>query len=293
MSDSRTGYGLDPLSLTQQDIYFDQLHYYGNPKYNIGGYVQLECINISTYKSAFAAVVEQFDMFGTRIVKTENGTFQSVSNQRTTELPVVDFSSEQNPQEAASSQLRAFMAQPFELYDSELYGFKLFKLSDNECWFVIRMHHITTDGAGIINMIRQIGLAYQRLSGQNEADIEDKTPDLNQGWREVLSADQDYLVSEKYQKDKAYWSDAVPASYQSLLPSVHQHQFEQNDSTSNSVPSERDLLIIPRADYQALEASAKQVGLAIPQFLLSLLYVYFWKVTGEQDLVFWFASTQP
>jgi arthrofactin-type cyclic lipopeptide synthetase A len=92
---------LFPLTLTQRDIYFDQLRHHGSPLYNVGGYVEFGAIDTVRLANAHRKLVEETDTFGVRISVTDSGVFQYISSVRTASLPIRDFSSEQCPVKAA------------------------------------------------------------------------------------------------------------------------------------------------------------------------------------------------
>ncbi|MFT6834023.1 MAG: hypothetical protein ACJA0H_000049, partial [Francisellaceae bacterium] len=53
-----------PLTLTQQDIFFDQLHHKDCALYNVGGYIELSNVDISNIGKAHEYLVNNHDVFG-------------------------------------------------------------------------------------------------------------------------------------------------------------------------------------------------------------------------------------
>ena len=84
--------GVLDLSMVQQDIYFDQLHFPNSPVYNIGGYIDLPRIDVARLTQAHQYLVQQHDAFGLRIVTHEGGIGQTVSSPRTLALPIIHLS---------------------------------------------------------------------------------------------------------------------------------------------------------------------------------------------------------
>lgn len=83
-----------PLTLTQNDIYFDQLHHPDNPLYNVGGYIRLKQIQPEKLVNVHRQLVLSDEIFGLRIVSSADGLAQHISQDRTTALQVLDFSAE-------------------------------------------------------------------------------------------------------------------------------------------------------------------------------------------------------
>jgi hypothetical protein len=65
-----------PLTLTQNDIYLDQLRHHGNPLYNVGGYINLRDIDQQRLKDAHTRLVEGNELYGMRITRCDGGVFQ-------------------------------------------------------------------------------------------------------------------------------------------------------------------------------------------------------------------------
>ena len=92
-----------PLSLTQEDIYFDQLHFGDSPLYNVGGYIRLGFCDVARLQAAHARLVMRNDVFGIRIRSADGNVHQEIAPQRTTALPLVDLSNQSDPVGAATA----------------------------------------------------------------------------------------------------------------------------------------------------------------------------------------------
>ena len=263
--------GYYPLSLSQQDIYFDQLHFAESPKYNIGGYVKLVGINQGNLVRAFAKLINSQNAFGIRIHQLNDGVAQSVSHHRNSTLTCRDLQNTASPEQEAKGIVSDILSTSFSLYDSELYQFELLQINQNEYWFVICMHHLISDGVGIVNLIKLLGHLY------NSPNF--PLPELHPAWLEHLSADQNYLTSKKFKQSEEYWKAHTPPSIEPILPKRY---FKQN----NENHSQRDILSIPRDTYQKMAQTMEKDNIAMPQAILALLYLYFWKMSLHQQLVF-------
>ncbi|MCJ8269096.1 MAG: condensation domain-containing protein, partial [Psychrosphaera sp.] len=267
-----------PLSLVQLDIYFDQLHLADNPTYNIGGFIRMGAVDVARLNSAHACLISSEDVYGLRILSkelsTEQGVRQAVSEQRTTELPLIDFSDEADPDKAATQWTDKRFQVLFELHDSELFNTCLVKVSDTEYRYVAIAHHLIMDGFGFANWARKLGEFYHDLAGE----VDSLQP---LSWRDIVDGDLKYLDGKKYQTDKAYWQQAFPAAPEPLLTPFYRNTFDNKDL----IPSGREILTLPVSDYQALKAIANSYQTDMPQLLLAVLAVYFGSATGQDSLV--------
>ena len=148
------------LTLTQQDIYFDQLRHVGRALYNVGGYIQMGNVDVAKLSAAHHRVVHNEAAFGIRIVSTDLGVEQYISHQRTTQLAVIDFSSQPEPQAHASQWLRQQFETPLNIDDCELFKAMLIKLADDNYWYAGIAHHLAMDGWGFANWAKRLGQVY-------------------------------------------------------------------------------------------------------------------------------------
>lgn len=95
------------LTLSQEDIYFDQLKKPLNPCYNVGGYILINSsLNVRKLQLANRELVQKHDVFGIRIVETSQGPRQYIDDSRTLDLPLKDFSNIKNPVREADKWLK-------------------------------------------------------------------------------------------------------------------------------------------------------------------------------------------
>ncbi len=259
-----------PLSLTQQDIYFDQLHSGRSPLYNVGGYIRMGRCDVERLRSAHARLVSENDVFGIRIRSNGSGVRQEIASRRSTGLPLVDLSQELDPAATAKSRLDSLFQEPFHLEDNELYRAHLLKLADDQFWYVCMAHHLIMDGWGFRNLARVLGEFYH---GQ--------TPESPLAWRQIVASDEGYLTSEKYRRDREHWLQHLGQPPAKLLTAFHEDRFKH----LNRVPSGRETIEIDHAEYEGIRSLAEGLGVGVAHVLLGVLATYFSRAYGRERLV--------
>ncbi len=262
---------ISALTLTQQDIYFDQLNHNLFPLYNVAGYIKVSDIDSSKLAKAHEKLVNNSDVFGLRIVNRSEGVRQYISKDRTTYLPVIDFSQENEADEKAQQWLKELVNTPIEVENSELFRVYLLKVSDNQFYYATVVHHIAMDGMGIANWAEKLGRYYQGL----DCDIEEVS------WLDVVESDQKYLVSEKYLTDKKYWENELRGLPDPIF-SMNRADLHSHVSTT---ASKRKTIKVDENMHQALMNKAAQFGISISQMYLALTAIYFSKANDVNDLV--------
>ena len=245
------------LTLTQRDIYFDQLRRPGSPLYNVGGYLRLGKIDLGKALNAHKAVIQGHDAFGIRIVNTESGVRQRVVRERTTELPVIDMSESASPDQEAKAWVSRLFEEPLVVEDSELFKSFLLKLGESEYWYVGMAHHVTIDGWGFANWGKSFADHY-RSCGSIAGTF---------SWQDYADGDDAYFLSPRYAIDKAYWLAQCASPPDRLLSPFHA-------STRNHELGARSLrhtFTIGVSEFLAIRTLAEKLKASNAQVLLGIL----------------------
>jgi amino acid adenylation domain-containing protein len=263
-----------PPTLTQNDIYLDQLRHTGSPLYNVGGYIRLRAIDAARLAEAHRRLVSGQDVFGLRVSSDGDGIFQSISPERTTALPTLDFSREGDPAAAADAWQTSLFETAFDVTDAELFCAYLLKLADDHYRYLGRAHHLMMDGWGFSNWAKLLCRLYNDPSS---ADASTALP-----WREIALDDQRYIGGEKYKSDSAYWAGHMRNAAPALLGARYQGAFPD----AAKVPSRRRIIELSRAEFDELKSSAERLGAGVSHYFLAMLAAYFAHTSGQDRLVF-------
>lgn len=264
---------LFPLTLTQNDIYIDQLRHNGSPLYNVGGYIRLGEIDPVRLAEAHRRLVRECDVFGLRIVPTDDGVFQSISHARTTSLTILDLSGEAKPDERADEWQTSLFETAFDIADTELFRAYLIIIGDDHYRYVGLAHHIMMDGWGFSNWAKLLCQLYNDPSGLIDSGAR---------WREIAREDEEYIASERYIKDKDYWAEHV----KSIAPPILSPRYQQAFMAAGKVPSRRRIVAISRTEFDGLKLLADSVDSGVSHYFLAMLAVYFANSSGRDRLVF-------
>lgn len=262
-----------PLTLTQNDIYLDQLRNHRKPLYNVGGYISLRDIDLARLSEAHARLVTENELFGLRIVQRHDGIFQTLGQMPTTALARVDLSDLDDPVVHADEWIRSLFETALEMEGAELFRAYLLILGDGRYRYVGLAHHICMDGWGFSNWARLLCTLYNVPASPVVARVP---------WESVVSEDGCYVESRQYSGDKAYWSEHL-ADLSAPLFSTQ----PKNDSLGSGEPVGRRCIIdFDRTELDAWKALAMEFRAGISHLLLALLVVYFFHCHGQRRLVF-------
>jgi amino acid adenylation domain-containing protein len=250
------------LSMVQQDIYFDQLHHGDSPLYNIGGYINLPCIDVERLKAAHQKLIHEYDAFGIRICVDDSAVMQYICDKRTSSLPIVDFSEQSDPEEEAKQWLKKCFQTSIPMESGELFKATLLKLNESSWFYVGLAHHICMDGWGFANWAERLGVYYNSL---------ECTDELSRAWHEVVEREVQYRSSTRYEKDKQYWAAQLEKLPEPCLSPFYHQQFPEN----STIPSSRTILPISVHKHQQMQKRANELDVPLAQLYQALIALYF------------------
>ncbi len=265
-----------PLTFTQEDIYFHQALHPTSALYAVGGYLRCGRLDVERIRQAHREVIRSHDAFGMRIVSDGIEVVQHISQDRTLELPVRDFSGVPDPQAAANAWVQGLFDEFLPYDNCELFRSFLVRLDDQTYWYAGVAHHLCLDGWGFANWASELHRIYTALG--DDARVVDACEQPR--WKAVSLADQRYVASATYAADRDFWQKQCSALPDRLL-------CRRNRLASDAgIRSSRFVRELPGAQIRDLQRVAEQCGLGLPQLVLGILAAYVAIAYSQRRFVF-------
>ncbi|MCW5256028.1 amino acid adenylation domain-containing protein [Verminephrobacter aporrectodeae subsp. tuberculatae] len=202
----------------------------------------------------------------------EDDTLWQLPQPPAAEVPLVDFTAEADPVQAADDWMRASLAVTCDVTTQPLFRSALLKTApQRHAWF-LQVHHIALDGFGYSLLQQAVAARYNAL----RAGLEPPTlPDWQlQG---VIAAEVEYRANGDFEADRAFWREhlrRVPAAAQ-LAPA--------QESSDRPL---RHTLILPPQQATTLQATARTAGCDWVAWMLSAAGLWLGRQSGQRDLCF-------
>ncbi|NEP88399.1 MAG: hypothetical protein F6K18_17050 [Okeania sp. SIO2C2] len=161
---------------------------------------------IDRLRNAIHTVIHRHDALRTSIAA--DGFAQIVRPVLDVEIPLLDYSSEDAPDEALNQWLLAESQQPFDLYQGPLIRTTIVKLSPERYAFNICIHHLVSDGWSLVVILEEISKIYSGC-----LDI----PPIQQFTDYLQWYNQD-TQSDIFKKSELFWSENLRAVSPLRLP---------------------------------------------------------------------------
>ncbi len=262
------------LTNPQQSIYLTEEYYKGTNINNIAGTLTIEQpVQFNQLILAIKQLIKQNDGCRIMISNEEQEVKQYIAPYQDFQIEIIDVSSEKELSELA----RKITAKPFELYNSFLFRFVLYRFPDNHGGFVVNMHHLIADSWTLGIVVNEIMEIYSSYLKQEEYQEKDATL---YSYTNYIASEQEYKKSDKYQKDKLYWNEVfstIPES--ATIPSI-----QTNATLSNSTKALREQRTIPSTLLKRIKEYCASKKVSVYNFLTAIISIYISRVSNLEDI---------
>ena len=250
-------------------LLIDQFYPNTNVNNICGTVIVDEIVDFNILKKLMNHVVENNDSFRIHFTKSASEVKQYITDFNKFEVEILDIKNKEeiNDVEKLVSQ------KAFNLFESNLFEFKMFRLPDKTGGFVLNIHHAISDGWSLGLISRKIMNTYAGFLHNNLEEIE------NHSYLNYIDDEKKYFNSEKFQKNKEYWNSlykTIPAA--GNLPSDL-----PNSSSDLSCKGERQLYSIGKTKLQYITEFCRTHNISVFNFLIAIYSIYISKITGLND----------
>ncbi|GJJ03430.1 hypothetical protein RugamoR64_39680 [Duganella rhizosphaerae] len=261
------------LSLSQREVWLDQLAWPDSAHLNIGGFLFLDGpLDRARVRRALAAMVAENDAL--RLAPLASGGQRLLAVAEPC-LEVVDLSAAADPQLAMRAWSQRRIADPFALDGTPPWRFALLIGGPELHNLTILFHHLVTDGWGTSLAMRRWSELYNGL-GQGDGAPASAAP----RYRQFIVESNSYRESPAFERDAAYWRAQIP-----VLPAPLIEARYAAGRSGQLAPSRLATQCLARADYLRLERHAIDQGATVFNYFLAALALYFARVNHCAEVV--------
>ncbi|MGR3823460.1 MAG: amino acid adenylation domain-containing protein [Salipiger marinus] len=260
-----------PLIEAQEGLWIAQALDPRNPVLNTGQYLDLRGpLDLDAFQQAVTEAVAQAPALRLRFA-LRDGRPEQWLHPTPPAAELLDLTSDPDPEARAHALMAQDSATPLDLARDPLARFVLLRLSEDRAFWYQRIHHLATDGFGIVLLTNRVGEIYSALCQGHPPPP--PFPPLDQ----VLEEDAAYRASDRRSTDAAFWREDLRGLDHVASPArgraVTAHRFDR--ARCDLPPATRDLLLV----------RAKEMGVGWPDLLTVLTAAYLSRVSGEGDRV--------
>lgn len=264
------GKRLYKLTHPQKRIWLNENIYPNTPVHNIGGTVRIKGrVDFNLLEKSINSFLKRNEGLLLQLTEIDGEVKQYVSKYSFIRLDYYDFSVFDNPEEEFAKWIDEESSRVFELEDSKLFYFAMFKISDHYNGYLVKFHHIIADGWSISIMTDQICDTYMKLlKNQNVND------DIRFSYLEYIGNEEKYLTTKRFLKNKRFWNEKY-----SSLPETFLFK-STDDLKGNRVTFQLDKYFSQRIREMALKTKC-----SLNAFFVAFFIIYLYKATHERDII--------
>lgn len=258
------------LTHPQKRIWYIEKINASSPLHNIGGCLKIfEAVNIKVIRETINIIIQNNDGLRLSFIEHENEPVQYIKEFENEDIDFLDFSNCENPKNEHEKWSNELFNKEFNLNNSKLYYFAIYKLSEKEYGVLLKIHHIISDGWSIALIQKQLCEVYSKLINN-----ENINKDKNYSYVDFIKEEKEYLKSERFIKNKKFWREKfldVP------------EEFLYN--TSNSLDGIRQCYDIDTVLSSKIKKFTDEKKCSLNTFFISILLIYIYKITLKKDIV--------
>lgn len=258
------------LTNPQNSIWLTEKFYSGKPINNISGYTYIsEEVDFKALTKAINEVVKTNDAMRIKIKEENNSCIQYFSEYSYFDIETIELSSEDKI-EKKSLELAKI---PFDIQNSNLFKFTLFKLPNNYGGFFLTAHHLIGDSWSLGLVVKQIMAFYASIKNNTYEEKE------HPSYTAYIEDEKKYLESDKFNKDKEYWNTVfktVPEK--ATIPSLKKNNTNSCDGNRVNFSIENNLV-------NNINEFCKENRISLYNFFMAVYSLYLGRVSGLDDFV--------
>ena len=255
------------LTNPQKSIWYTEQYYKGTSINNICGSVFIrEKIDFNILSEAINSFIKNNDSFKLRFTFIDGVPHQYFIDDQTYKFDTIKVLNNNE----LNNHAKKLAAKPFEIIESQLFNFTLFKFPNGQGGFIINAHHIISDAATFAILVTEIINNYSLIKNNQEIPLKEYS------YLDYINSEKEYLSSSRYEKDKAYWNDLykeIPGT--ATIPTL-KNQIEKPDSLREEFKIDLSLL-------NKISDFCKENHISLYNFLIAIYSIYIGRINNTNN----------
>lgn len=259
------------LTNPQKSIWYMEEYYKGTAINNICGSLTInEEVDFEKFKKAINLFVKLNESFQIRLFIENSIPKQYFCEFKELNLEIIDINSNDEILNIEKEMVNI----PFNMIESPLFEFRIFRLPNGHGGFVVNTHHIISDAATIAIIGSSIARIYANL--KNNIEIDTNIP----SYVDYIASEKEYLLSDKFKKDEQYWNDRFET-----IPDVASLPASFKNVSTYSSNSKRELFILPKSIVDKIRELCSKEKISVFNFFMAVYALYIGRVSNSDEFV--------
>ncbi|MCP1135858.1 amino acid adenylation domain-containing protein [Paenibacillus polysaccharolyticus] len=258
------------LTHPQKRIWYTEKIHTNSSLHNIGGCLHIDGrLNPDLFIRAIQNVIQSHEGLHLRFGEENGKPYQYIKVDNQYNIDFVDFSSYEEPKKVMQNWAQKQFDKPFELENQVLYYLAIYKISESEYGFLLKLHHLISDGWSTSIIQQEICDQYTNLLEGKE-----EIPAVSYSYVDYIGKEKKYLNSERFLKNKAYWHEKfidVPELF--LYKGI------------TSLEAKRQSYRISQKMSVKINKFIIDQGTSLNTLFITVMFIYLHKIMNLEDMV--------
>jgi amino acid adenylation domain-containing protein/FkbH-like protein len=268
-----------PASFAQQRLWFlDQLEP-GSPAFNIAHTLKITgAVDAAAFEKSFNLMAARHESLRTSFGSEADAPVQIIHNSVRVPFRKIDLSGvEDGTRETEAQRLIAEDAnRPFDLTHAPLMRALLLRLSDDEHYLLINVHHIISDRWSISILVSELARLYEATAAGRDAT----SPEVPLQYADYAAWQRQWLSGAVLEKQLGYWKENLKNA-----PQVLEMPTDRPRQASESFRGEVAYVSLPRELKDKLNQLSRKQEATLFMTLLAGFEALLSRSSGQRDLV--------
>ena len=261
------------LTVQQKNIWNTEMYFPHTDMYNIGGYILInEKVDFSLLEKAANIYIEKNDEIRAHFVVKDAIPHQYISEYIPFKIKVYDVKDLNEAQLFTEKIVRT----PFNIVDSNLFNFSMFRLPNGCGGIVCLFHHLVGDAWSLSIFISEIMGIYSSLT-RDDFSYNTNFP----SYVDYIKSSDDYFNSNKFNKDKEYWNGVFDTS-----PDLTYISYNKAASSDVSdISADRAICPIDENLFNEINEFCSSNKVSTYTFFMALFLIYLAKINSTDSAI--------
>ena len=260
------------LTNSQKSIWVTEQYYKGSSVNNICGYAIIEeQIDLDKLKKAIQIVCQKHDNFWLQLKIEDGEVKQFLSERKEIEIETINVATPEELQEKVQQIVKI----PFKLEESELFKFYIYKFENGQGGYMPKVHHLISDGWTMALLGNEIIEIYSQLKQNQETDL---MPIYS--YIDYMKSEQEYLESDRYQKDKKYWEERFLQ-----IPEVAAIPGSKHNGDESNPKGNRKKYKLESIELEKIKIYCKENKISLYNFFMAIYAIYIGEISNLDEFV--------
>ena len=256
------------LTSSQDSIWLTEEYISNTSINNMGGYLYIHSkVDFKALNDAINLFIKYNDAPKLRFCIEKGIPKQYLVDYSTIDFKLVSVNSTKEAEELAQKEINT----PFNIIDSKLFNFVMFKLPDGSGGFTTLFHHLISDAWNISLFLSEVMDYYSSITNQREIDS-----NFYPSYIDYIKSENEYKSSNRFQKDHEFWNSLFDTE-----PEVS--HVSTNSSVSSDNLAKRITFNLNSNLYSQINQFCKDNNYSIYTFFMAIYSLYVAKINNNHS----------